>query len=397
MFQKRFSCAFCGNHTTEILDYGTVALAGGFLKPEQFATEEKYPLSLHFCERCYAVQIPQHISPEKMFSNYFYFTSATNTMRKHFVSYANEIVRLFNPKSVVEIGCNDGGLLSSLADHGIKVTGIDPASNVVKSITDKRIKVINSFFNETISKEIGKVDIVIANNVFAHISKIHEATLCISNMLTDNGVFILEVNKLHSMITDLQYDWVYHEHLYYYSTIALQRHLRNHGLEIFDMQNLQTHGGSARYYVCKSKKRPITKSVTTQIERELWMGLDKIDRFMKFSDSVKQHRVSMREFMGQIDKKRVAGYGACGRTNTMIQYCNLELDYIVDDAKAKQGFYTPGSHIPIVDRGVMDKANPDVVIVFAWSFIDEISSKVSNSRLVVPLPYIYDVKEWAVA
>jgi hypothetical protein len=127
------------------------------------------------------------------------------------------------------------------------------------------------------------------------------------------------------------------------------------------------------------------------------MGLDKIDRFMKFSDSVKQHRVSMRKFMGQIDKKRVAGYGACGRTNTMIQYCNLKLDYIVDDAKAKQGFYTPGSHIPIVDRGVMDKANPDVVIVFAWSFIDEISSKVSNSRLVVPLPYIYDVKKWAVA
>ena len=374
-------CTFCNHETKEILDYGEVALAGAFLKPEDFASEKKYPLSLHFCPNCYAVQVPERIDRDTLFRDYFYFSSATKTMVKHFNNYAREVVERFKPETVVEIGCNDGVLLKPLADLGVEVIGIDP-SNTAATIDDPRITIINDFLRSDTGI---KADMVLANNVFAHIEDIHEATRIIADMLNDDGVFIFEVNALDDLISGLQYDWVYHEHLYYYSLISLEKHLAQYGMRVFDLNRISTHAGSIRYYACKDDREE-TKSVQKQRDYEKWMNLDKFQRFEKFAEKVKEHQASMKQIEGKL-----AGYGACGRTNTLLQACGLgnEIDYIVDDAPAKQGFYTPGTHIPIVSRDMLEESPPDAIVVFAWSFLEEIKKKTGQHKLIIPLPHIY--------
>ncbi len=365
-----------------------MALAGGFLTPEDFKSERKYPLSLEFCESCYALQVPQRVDTGTLFRDYFYFSSATHTMRRHFIEYAAEIVNRFKPQRVVEIGCNDGVLLRPLAMLGVeKLTGVDPARNVVESINDPRIEVIPEFFGSGVVS--GKADVVVANNVFAHMPDINGTTAAIADLLTDDGVFIFEVNRLDSMVADLQYDWVYHEHFFYYSSLSLSKHLARHGMEIFDLKRLGTHAGSIRYYACKRGAHSVTSAVKRQFDVDKWHFLDRIETFTHFADRAQAHSLELREFIER-QHGEVAGYGACGRTNTMLQFAGLDhrhIAYIVDDAPAKQGFYTPGTHIPIIARG--DHA-PDLMVVFAWSFLKEIEPKIKGiSNVLIPLPHLY--------
>jgi SAM-dependent methyltransferase len=369
-----------------VIDFGDVALAGAFLKPEAFPSERKYPLSLEFCESCYAVQVPEIIRPVTLFSDYFYFSSAIGTMREHFKAYARSVVEEYRPESVLEIGCNDGVLLKPLADLGVKrLIGIDPAKNVVETIQDPRIEVRNAFWGKHTQCE--PVDMIVANNVFAHIADINGATEAIARTLKPKGVFVFEVNRLDSLVSGLQYDWIYHEHLYYYSILSLMKHLARFGLEVFDLKWIGTHAGSVRYYVGRKGEHPVTMKVGRQVERDKWHGLDKLETFQRFADEAKAHREEMREI---VQGRNVVGYGACGRTNTMLQWCGLDhrdIAYIVDDAPAKQGYYTPGTHIPIT--GKLNDA--DMVIVFAWSFLKEIEPKLRGflGEVVIPLPTVY--------
>lgn len=383
-------CSVCQGHVSEVMNFGDVALAGAFLKPPEFDTERKYPLSLAFCESCLLLQVPQRINSETLFRDYFYFSSAIGTLRAHFESLAREIAAL-RPSRVVEIGCNDGVLLKPLADLGIKrLVGVDPATNVVSTINDPRIEVINTFFGPGVVS--GKADVVVANNVFAHMPDIHGVTKAVADLL-DGGVFIFEVNRLDSLVADLQYDWVYHEHLFYYSLLSLQKHFARYGLEVFDCRRLANHAGSMRYYVGRKGRHPVTRSVIRQKDVDLWMGLDRIETFRLFANRASAHRLELTELVRQRrdEGKTVAGYGACGRANTLLQWCGLNhrhIDYIVDDAPAKQGFYTPGTHIEIRPRETLEA---DTVIVFAWSFLTEIMKKCRGYRgeMIVPLPHIY--------
>ena len=392
------SCAFCGSHTTEVMHFGDVALAGGFLREEGFAAERKYPLSLAFCEECFLLQVPQRVDPVTMFGDYFYFSSAIGTLRTHFAQYAGEIVERFAPQTVVEIGCNDGVMLKPLADLGVKrLVGVDPASNVTAAINDPRIEVVNACFGKGVVP--GSADVVIANNVFAHIADVNGATEAIAKLIGKTGVFVFEVNRLDSMIADLQYDWVYHEHLFYYSSLALSRHFERHGLEIFDLKRIGTHAGSIRYYVAKKGARPQSVRVEEQRDKDLWHGLNSVDRFHRFADDARAHRDELRALVGEARGRgdTVAGYGACGRANTMLQFCGLgaeDVAYIVDDAPAKHGFYTPGSHIPIRPSAALAE-QPETLIVFAWSFLPEIMGRCADYRgeMVIPLPHIYKSSE----
>ena len=207
------------------MDFGNVALAGGFLKTKEFKNEKKYPMRVCFCKECFAVQVVDIIEPDILFRDYFYFSSSIKTLSDHFVDYAKELTsRFLNPQeaTVLEFGCNDGVLLYPLADQGIKkVIGVDPAKNIISSINDKRITIINNYFNEKVSREVvakyGSVDLIMANNVFAHIPDIKGTTIAIKNALSDEGVFVFEVHYLGKIIDEMQYDMIYHEHLYYYS------------------------------------------------------------------------------------------------------------------------------------------------------------------------------------
>lgn len=405
-----FKCAFCdGSSLTEVLNLGTVALAGGFLKPDQFSKEPTFPLRVHFCNECLAVQVVDIVDPKLMFGNYFYFSSAIRTLRDHFVDYATEVVARFldAPKStVLEFGCNDGVLLRPLADqHVSTLIGVDPATNIVTSINDSRVNVINDFFTEKVAGNVvdqfGKVDMVVANNVFAHIPDICGVTRAVRNVLADDGVFIFEVHYLGKIIQGLQYDMIYHEHLYYYSLLALENHFRRYGMVVFDVKPIPVHGGSMRYYVCKEGSRhasEISARVELLRKEELEIGYHRPETYAKFAQNVAHRRSKLMDVLNKLRAKgrRVAGYGASGRANTIIQYCGIDhthLEYMIDDAPAKTGYFTPGSHFQIHNNSVLKTDQPDYLLIFAWSFINEIAAKCGDymdngGRLLVPLPEV---------
>jgi SAM-dependent methyltransferase len=392
-----------------VIDFGKVALAGGFLKKEEFGHELLSPLRVFFCNDCAAVQIVDAVDPALLFANYFYFSSAIRTLREHFVDYASEVTaRFLDPPraTVVEIGCNDGILLRPLADQNIRtVIGVDPATNIVKTIDDPRITIVNDFFNEPIAGELrnrhGKADLIVANNVYAHIPDIRGVTRGIQNLLADNGVFVFEVHYLGKITQGLQYDMIYHEHLYYYSLVALINHFARYDMVVFDVKPIPIHGGSMRYYVCKRGSR-YAESVSPRVallrQDELAAGLDRAETFARYATHIAQRKQALMDLLNRLraSGRSVAGYGASGRANTIIQYCNIthdHLEYIIDDAPAKHGFYTPGSHFLIRPNTVIKDDPPDYLLIFAWSYINEIAEKCRSyldggGRMIVPLPNV---------
>lgn len=405
-------CTFCNSSKlVEVIDFGKVAIAGAFLKKEDFSTENKYQLTIVFCIDCFVVQVRDHIDPKVLFEHDFYFSSAIKTLRDHFAGYASEVTARFlgEPKQsvVVEFGSNDGVLLRPFADLGVKtVIGVDPATNIVKSINDDRLTLINDFFNvrvaERVVREHGKADLVCANNAYAHISDINGVTEAISVIMKDDGVFIFEVHYLGAILDEFQYDMMYHEHLYYYSLLALENHLARHGMLIFDMKPINIHGGSIRFYACKKDSIhavQVSDAVIALRNNERSLGYDKAVTYETFARDCKERRRMLMETLNVLrsEGKTIAGYGASGRANTMIQYCGIgpgHLDYLIDDAPAKQGLYTPGSHFLIRSSEALRGDDvPDYVLVFAWAFFNEIMTKSKDyvgagGRFIVPLPEV---------
>lgn len=403
-------CKFCNSQEMSlVIDFAEVALAGAFLKADQFAEEKKYPLRLCFCNNCYLLQVVDVVPPEVLFKNYFYFSSAIGTLKAHFVNYAKEVsARFLVPfeATVVEIGCNDGVLLNPLSCLGIKnVIGVDPSVNVVAGIRNERISVFNDFFNKKTAKMIqdkfGFADLIVANNVYAHIDDIRGITEAIESLLKADGVFIFEVHYIKNLIEEIQYDMIYHEHLYYYSLLTLEKFFATYDMEIFDVKQIPIHAGSMRYYVRKKggvKKELIASNVVNLRNEEIKRGYDKVATFLAYAARVNKEKRDLMDLLGSLKKsgKTIFGYGASGRANTLIQYCNITkeiLDCIIDDAPAKQGFYTPGSHFPIKARVYLKMHPCDYILVFAWSFLNEIVAKNmeylrGGGKIIIPLPKV---------
>jgi methylation protein EvaC len=404
-------CKFCDSTNLGlVMDFGEVGLAGAFLRPEQFATEKTFPMRVHFCKDCYAVQVTDMVPADVMFQDYFYFSSSIGTLRDHFKAYAAEVTKRFldpGHATVLEFGCNDGVLLRPLADNGIRtVIGVDPASNVVATIDDPRIKIVNSYFTEDVARRVvadhGHVDLIMANNVYAHIPDIQGTTRAISQALGPDGVFVFEVHYLGKVIDEMQYDMIYHEHLYYYSLLSVMNHLARYDMMVFDIKPIPIHAGSIRFYTCKKGSKhaaSVSPAVTELAVKERARGLDRFETFREFSDTVAGHRDDLMQLLAELrgKGKRIAGYGASGRANTMIQYCGIsrdDIEYMIDDAPAKTGYFTPRSHFKIIPSSVLTQADPpDYLLIFAWSFFDEIKKKNSaylanGGRMILPLPKV---------
>ena len=404
-------CAFCDSSRLGlVMDFGEVGLAGAFLKPEQFAAERTFPMRLHFCHDCYAVQVTDKVPADVMFKDYFYFSSSIGTLRDHFREYAGEVTRRFldpGRATVLEFGCNDGVLLRPLADQGIRtVIGVDPASNVVATIDDPRITVVNDYFTEDVARRVvaehGKVDLIMANNVYAHIPNIQGTTRAVAAALHEDGVFAFEVHYLGKVIDELQYDMIYHEHLYYYSLLSAINHLARHGMMVFDIKPIPIHAGSIRFYACKRGSRhaaSVSPAVKALEATERQRGFDRYETFQKFSETVAAHRSELILLLNRLrgEGKRIAGYGASGRANTMIQYCGINhthLEYMIDDAPAKAGYCTPKSHFLIFPSAVLQHGNPpDYLLIFAWSFFEEIRRRnagylAGGGKMILPLPKV---------
>lgn len=367
-------CSLCSGKLEQFLDFGDVALAGAFLESEQ-CHEEKYPLSLGFCKTCFGVELMEKV--DVVFRQTTYHSSTIPRLRDHFRKYAEVVNNRFKPKTVIEIGCNDGVMLKHLTGN---VIGVDPSEAA------KDVAAVNDYWNVETASKLPKADVIVANNVFAHIIDIQGATRAIKDRLADNGVFVFEVHSLAEMLDKTQYDWCYHEHMYYYSLLALSNHFQRHDMRIFDVENIPLHGGSRRYYVCKDD-RPSMRHVEAMKQWERWHGLNQIARFRKFAENVASHRDMLKGLFKRLSGKRIIGYGASGRANTVIQYCDLKLDYIVDDSPARQGLFTPGSHIPI--RGKADEY--DYAVVFAWTYLGDIAKKCHH--MIVPFPMVKVVGE----
>lgn len=408
---KKINCHICNSSKIlKIIDFGFVGLAGAFLKKKEILSEKKYRMRLYFCKNCLTLQVIDKIKPKTLFKDYFYFSSAIQTLRNHFKKLAEEVKFILKSKvssNVMEFGCNDGILLKPLQSKNIKnLIGVDPASNIVKKIKNKNIKVINDFFSfelsDKIKKKYGKMDIVLANNVFAHIYDLNSVAKGIKNILKSDGSFIFEVHYLGKMIKELQYDMIYHEHVFYHSILSLTNLFKKNGLIIYNVKPIKIHAGSMRYYVCHKNfysKKIKNKKARDLIEKEKKNMFDKNKTFLNFANKIEKTKVNLNNLLVKLKKnnKTIYGYGASGRANTILQYCGInkyDLPLIIDDSPAKHGYYTPGSHIKICSAEILStQKKPDYILLFAWSFLKEVVNRnkqyiLNGGKIILPLPKV---------
>jgi methylation protein EvaC len=408
-FTRHTTCRFCQSpNMIKFLDFGDVPLAGAFLTREQFANEKFYPLEVQFCQACTLVQVNNAVPADVLFKNYFYFSSAIQTLVTHFRDMASEIAERFCTKEqafVVELGCNDGVLLKPLLELGVKCVGVDPATNVVQSSGLSASQIVNDYFTEKVARHIhkihGQADVIVSSFSFAHIDDMVDVMRGVQELLKDDGVFIFEVYYLGIVIDEMQYDMIYHEHMSYYSLTALMKFFTRFDMEIFEVKHIPLRAGTIRFYSRKTGRRHETISPTVRelLAYEQNHGLDKLATYQQFAKRVEGTKLQLMGLLEELKRegKTLIGYGASGRATTIMNYCGIDtrhLDYVVDDAPAKHGLYTPGTHVPIKPwTATENPPRPDYALIFAWSFIDEVKRRrmdylQQGGKFIVPLPEV---------
>lgn len=403
-------CRFCfSNDIKPILNFGNVPLAGGFLQSKEKIVDEKlYPLEISYCKNCYLLQSVNVVNADVLFKDYFYHSSAIKTLTDHFIEIADKLSEEFKSKKnpfVIEIGSNDGTLVKELLKHNVNALGIDPATNIVSPLIKRGLPFINDYFSEKVAREVkrayGQADVIFSSNTLAHIEDMHDIVRGIKVILNDKGYLMFEVHYLGNVLHEMQYDMIYHEHQYYYSLLTLNNFFTMYDMEIFNIKPISIHAGSMRFYVQHKKKgtRTISKYVKELIKSEREHQFDNVKRYERYSKRVAKTKNDLLFLLDSIKakKKSIVGYGASGRGTTIMNYCGLDetyLDYVIDDAPAKQGAFTPGTHLEIKNSEVLyGKNKPDYVVLFAWSFIDEIMKKnkvyiENGGKFIVPLPEV---------
>ena len=396
-------CRICSStNLNMILDLGEQPPANSFVDKNQLnSSESKFPLRLFWCGDCYLVQLLDIVDKEFLFRNYLYMTSASKPIVDHFKKYAQDVYEEFlkeetNP-FVVEIGSNDGSLLSEFKKLGTQILGIEPATNLSNLANQSNITTKNTFFSSQVCKEIIKsrnATVVVANNVIAHVEDLQDLMHGIQILLDKNGVFIFEVPYLVDLIKKLEFDTIYHEHLSYFSILPLLKLVEQFGLEIFDIRKQSVHGGTLRIFVSQKDNYPINNSVNVFLNEEHKLGLDKIEFYHKFSTNVEELKKNLLKLLTQLKKenKSLLGYGAPAKGNVLLNYCGINtnfLDCIIDTTPLKQGKYTPGMHIPIIPP--KNLKNTDVALLLAWNYESEILLKENifrknGGKFLIPLP-----------
>ena len=400
-------CRFCDAPLARtFVDLGASPLANAYLKPAQLQRMEPfYPLHVLVCESCLLTQLPMLERPEDIFSDYAYFSSFSESWLRHAASFANNARQRFQLDSrsmVIEIASNDGYLLQNFTAAGIPVLGIEPAANIARTAMDKGIPTQVAFFNSELADALAaqgkQADMIIANNVIAHVPELNDFVDGLRRILKPGGVISLEFPHLMELIRDTQFDTIYHEHFSYFSFLTMKKILGAHGLSVFDVEQLPTHGGSLRVYAKHSDNdRPqISERVDELLRLEKVFGMHSLTTYTNFTASVQAVKRSLLRFL--IDAKDrgavVAGYGAPAKGNTLLNYCGVRsdlLDYTVDLSPHKQGLFLPGVHIPIHAPEKIRETQPDYVLILPWNLRDEIMEQLAyirewGGKFVVPVP-----------
>jgi 2-polyprenyl-3-methyl-5-hydroxy-6-metoxy-1,4-benzoquinol methylase len=400
-------CRFCGLPLQHVfVDLGQSPLANSYLRPEDIGcAEASYPLRAFVCDDCFLVQLEEWQTPENIFSDYAYFSSYSDSWLDHASLYVEEIIARFGfgpQNKVVEIASNDGYLLQNFVQRNIPVLGIEPARNVAEVARAKGIPTLIDFFGEATARKLRleghHADLMIANNVFAHVPDLNDFTEGMRILLSDSGVLTVEFPHLARLIRECQLDTIYHEHFSYFSFVTAERIFAAHGLTVFDVEELSTHGGSLRLYVQHSVRgsRDISWRVEQLRQREIKAGLTEIATYTSFGKAAAESKRRLLEFLTDAKRagKQVAGYGAPAKGNTLLNYCGISTDlvaYTVDRNPHKQGHLLPGTHIPIYDPERIRATKPDYILILPWNLQSEIIEQLAyaktwGARFIVPIP-----------
>lgn len=397
-YKTRTQCSICKNtQLKSIIDFGEISLAGNFPKKNELLNCKKYQLSLLYCNNCYLIQTNSIIDSDFLFKDYRYMSSIG--LSKHFTSVANLYKQKFNLTSssnVLEIGSNDGVLLKPLMDLGISCIGFDPSINISNAAKEKGCNVIVDYFNKRNAIKYLKqdyYDLICSNNCFAHIDDIHSILEGVNYCLKSDGYFVIEVHYLKNLIEQLQYDFIYHEHLYYYSLSSLNYLFNLHGFSIVDFEEINIHSGSIRVYASKTEKT--TEKVKNQLNFEKDLGLLSFKFFENYSFDVKTHITSLQNQIKKLkdEGNNIIGYGASGRGNVLLNMCKFtsnEISFIIDESPERYDRYVGGTDIPIYDKNHLIENKPDYILLLAWNYAESIINKLKgqNYNYIVPFPEI---------
>ncbi|WP_373085095.1 methyltransferase domain-containing protein [Sneathiella sp.] len=400
-------CRFCHQELTQTLvDLGSMPLANSYLKDKgSIATEKSYPLHARVCENCFLVQVEEVVPAEEIFSDYAYFSSFSASWVEHARKYADRLTAKLNldrNSLVMEIASNDGYLLKHFVDKDIPVLGIEPAANVARAAETAGVKTEVAFFGLDTAKRLAdtgiKADLMAANNVMAHVPDINDFIGGFPILLSPTGVLTIEFPHLLNLIEKVQFDTIYHEHYSYLSLLTVEKILTAHGLRVFDVEELPTHGGSLRIYACHRDCETYSEgdgliSVRT---KENAAGLASLTAYQNFTPKVETARSSLRSFLkkAKAEGKTVVAYGAAAKGNTLLNFCGIgpdDIRFVVDRNPEKQDTLLPGSHIPVFAPDKIWQVKPDYVLILPWNLADEIASEMSavsdwGGRFAIPIP-----------
>jgi hypothetical protein len=405
----RARCRFCGTPLYQtVVDLGMSPLCESYLRQDQLnGMEAFYPLHVYVCDNCFLVQLEEYVSPEKIFTEYAYFSSYSDSWLEHARAYtrmATERFGIDNTSLVVELASNDGYLLQYFVKEGVRVLGVEPALNVAEEALRKGIPTLPRFFGVGLANEMASMgqqaDLLIGNNVLAQVPDLNDFVKGMQIVLKPKGAITMEFPHLLELIKEHQFDTIYHEHFSYFSFTTVEKIFAGHNLKLFDVERIPTHGGSLRIYACHAEdgSKQVSRRCDALRSYEEKAGVTNPDYYISFSEKVKETKRKLLEFLISTKKQRksIAGYGAPGKGNTLLNYCGVRsdfVDYTVDRSPYKQGKFLPGTHIPIFGPAKIDETKPDYLLILPWNFKDEIIKQMAHIRnwggkFVVPIPEV---------
>ncbi len=402
-------CRFCASELTHtFVDLGMSPLCESYLGADQVNQGEIfYPLHVYVCDECFLVQLQQYVSAAAIFEEYAYFSSYSESWLAHAKNYTDEMIKRFGlsaASQVVELASNDGYLLQYFVARGVPVLGIEPAANVAKVAVEKSVPTLVKFFNEDLAAELAaegkRADLLLGNNVLAQVPDLNSFVAGMKILLKPSGVITMEFPHLLRLIEENQFDTIYHEHFSYFSFFTSEKIFAAHDMRLFDVDEIPTHGGSLRIYACHAEDgtKPVTARVEDLRAREEAAGVSHLDLYSSFTKQVKETKRALLEFLigAKREGKSIAGYGAPGKGNTLLNYCGIRtdfLDYTVDRNPYKHGKFLPGTHIPIHAPDRIRQTKPDYLLILPWNLQQEIMQQNGfirewGGKFVVPIPRV---------
>jgi len=407
---SKAKCRFCETVLDQtFVDLGMSPLCESYLPADHLNQMEPfYPLHVYVCGNCFLVQLEAYVSPEHIFGDYAYFSSFSDSWLAHAKRYSDLMVERFGigaKKFVVELASNDGYLLQYFVEKQVPVLGIEPAANVAEVAAKKGVPTLVKFFGRETARELAasgkQADLLLGNNVLAQVPDVNDFVAGMKILLKPSGVITMEFPHLQRLMEENQFDTIYHEHFSYFSFVTAEKIFAAHGMTLFDVEELSTHGGSLRIYGrhIEDSSKPVTQRVTALREREISAGYLQLETYSRFAEQVKETKRKLLEFLIQAKRsgKRIAGYGAPGKGNTLLNYCAIRtdfLDYTVDRNPYKHGRFLPGTHVPIFPPERIRETKPDFLLILPWNLKDEIIKQNAfirewGGKFVVPIPEVH--------